>query len=101
MSRAVSRASREPTQPARVPRSEIARRSVRHHMVRPVFFALAALWGFLLGVAALAVALIQGGASVALDAGTLLALSFGSLLALGGGVVAAGAYREARRRQRH
>ena len=65
---------------------------------RYLYFCLAALWGYGLGIVVVVAALTGGPVRVELDEiGLWLAL--GSLLGLAGGAVVAGAYREARRRQ--
>ena len=84
---------------AEVPRrraGDASRASRRRHL----FFSLASLWGYLLGIGVLAVAQTRGGAQVRLDGTLALWLAVGSLLGMAGGIVAAGAYREARRRSR-
>ena len=66
---------------------------------RLVFFSLAALWGYVLGIAVLAAALsISGRRPLAFEASLVPWLAAGSVLGVTGGLVAAGAYREARRR---
>jgi hypothetical protein len=67
---------------------------------RSLYFCLAALWGYVLGIAVLAAALSRGDEAVALDGGTALWLVGGTLFGLAGGWTAAGAYRESRRRHR-
>ena len=65
---------------------------------RYLYFGLAALWGYGLGVLVLAAALTRGPVRVEVDAEIGLWLALGSVLGLAGGAVVAGAYREARRR---
>ena len=85
-----------------------ARRSKKHSTtshkaksisgLRRFYFGLASLWGFLSGAVTLSVAFAVSGRSVPGLPLTLAALSVGAVLAVVGGVIAAGAYREARRR---
>jgi hypothetical protein len=67
---------------------------------RHLFFCLASLWGYLLGVGVLAAAMSRGDVHVNVDSTLALWLLCGSLAGIVGGFVAAGAYREARRRSR-
>lgn len=65
---------------------------------RYLFFCLAALWGYGLGILVLMAVLARTSMRVALDGEIGLWLALGSLLGLAGGAVVAGAYRESRRR---
>jgi hypothetical protein len=65
---------------------------------RYLYFCLAALWGYGLGILVLVAALARTPARVELNADIGLWLALGSLLGLAGGGIVAGAYREARRR---
>jgi hypothetical protein len=65
---------------------------------RYLYFCLAALWGYGLGIVVVVAALTSRPVRVELDAEIGLWLALGSLLGLAGGAVVAGAYREARRR---
>ena len=65
---------------------------------RYLYFCMAALWGYGVGILVMAVALSQGSAPVAFDSGVTLWVALGSLAGLVGGTVVAGAYRESRRR---
>jgi hypothetical protein len=67
---------------------------------RFLFFGMAALWGYVLGLGVLAAALSSADVRLSTDPMLGLWLAGGSALALGGGAVVAGAYREARRRHR-
>ena len=64
------------------------------------FFCLAALWGYVLGIGVLAAALARLDVRLSLDATLGGWLAVGSAGALAGGLIVAGAYREARRRRR-
>ena len=65
---------------------------------RYLYFGLASLGGYGLGILVLAAALSRGSSRVELDGEIALWLSLGALVGLAGGAVVAGAYREARRR---
>jgi hypothetical protein len=67
---------------------------------RLVYFCLAALWGYLLGIGVLAAAMSRIDVRVPLEGGVLAWLLTGALLGLAGGLIVAGAYKEARRRHR-
>jgi len=67
----------------------------RHYL----YFGLASLGGYGLGILVLAAALSRGSSRVELDGEIALWLALGALLGLAGGAVVAGAYREARRRR--
>ena len=66
---------------------------------RYLYFCLASLWGYGLGVLVLVAALSRGQVRVELNAGIAGWLAAGSLLGLAGAAIVAGAYREARRRR--
>lgn len=68
--------------------------------LRTVFFALAALWGFIAGAGALAAGFHLAGQPVSVSPWVIGAAIPGALFAAAGGVVAAGAYREARERRK-
>lgn len=68
--------------------------------LRAIFFALAALWGFVAGAGALAAGLHLAGAPVRIEGAVLGVALPGAAFAALGGLVAAGAYREARERRR-
>mgnify|MGYP001501774834 CR=1 FL=1 len=76
--------------------------SVRHRSGgtarRLVFFGLASLWGFIVGIVGLLAAIGVEGQRLASDAGVVPALIPALLLAGVGGVVMAAAYRESKRR---
>ena len=65
---------------------------------RYLYFGLASLWGYGMGILMLVAALSRGSAPVALDADLAVWLAFGSLLGLAGAGIVAGAYRESQRR---
>ena len=67
----------------------------RHALLRRIYFASASLWGFMLGMGFLAVALSAGGSEVPKDLKTLGMVAGGTVLSIIGGLVAAKAYREA------
>jgi hypothetical protein len=69
-------------------------------LVRVAFFCMASAWGYLLGIGVLAAAAAGGGSRLTLWGPAAPWLAGGLLLGLAGGVVAAGAYREVRRRSR-
>ena len=77
-------------------RSDASSATRRRHL----FFCLASLWGYVLGIGVLAAALSRGEADVAIDRAAALWLTGGSIAVLAGGMIAAGAYRESRRRHR-
>jgi hypothetical protein len=69
--------------------------------LRPLFFGLASLWGFLVGGGGLAFDLYMDGHPVGMmGARSMLRLTVCLGLAVGGGLVLAGAYRELRKRLR-
>ena len=68
--------------------------------LRTTYFALAALWGFVAGAGALAAGFRAAGHPVQVD-GIVVGIAIpGAAFAALGGIVAAGAYREARDRRR-
>lgn len=70
-----------------------------YRTLRLFYFYLAALWGFVAGVAGLAVALALVGSPVELQPMLIATLLPFAGFALAGGAVASIAYREARRRR--
>jgi membrane associated rhomboid family serine protease len=81
------------------PRQARARGSSTNRL-RATFFAVAALWGFIAGAGALAAGYRIAGHPGTVD-GVVLGVAIpGAILAALGGLVAAGAYREARDRRR-
>jgi hypothetical protein len=70
-----------------------------YRSLRLFYFYLAALWGFVIGVAGLAVALALVGSPVGLQPMLVAVLVPFAGFALAGGAVASVAYREARRRR--
>ena len=66
----------------------------RHATTRRIYFAVAALWGFILGSGFLAVALSADGNAIPKDSKTLGMVAAGAILSVIGGLVAAKAYRE-------
>ncbi|HEX6850970.1 MAG TPA: hypothetical protein VF139_06150 [Candidatus Polarisedimenticolaceae bacterium] len=68
--------------------------------LRAAYFAFAALWGFVAGVGALAAGFHFAGHPVKLGGAVVGAAIPGAVFAALGGLVAAGAYREARNRRR-
>jgi len=81
--------------------SRRARRTVRssYRSLRLFYFYIAAVWGFVIGVAGLAVALALAGSPVGLHPMLIVTLVPFAGFALAGGAVASIAYREARRRR--
>ena len=65
---------------------------------RYLYFGLASLWGYGMGILMLVAAMSRGAEPVELDANIALWLACGSLLGLGGAGIVAGAYRESQRR---
>ena len=65
---------------------------------RHLYFCLAALFGYGLGILVLAGALASRSAPVEMNGEIALWLALGALLGLAGGWIVAGAYRESRRR---
>jgi len=65
---------------------------------RYLYFGLASLWGYGMGILTLVVGLSRLSAPVTLDADLAVWLAVGSLLGLAGGGIVAGAYRESQRR---
>ena len=63
--------------------------------LRPVFFAIASLWGFVVGTVTIVGFLSLTGRSIQLDARTGTLLGIAAVLALVGGMVASAAYRDA------
>lgn len=85
----------EYTEPRPVPRR--VHRS--HKTLRILFFVMAAGWGFLMGLGTLAIVLATSGASSGPSNPAFLWLLVpGAIVAALGGITAASAYREARRR---
>jgi hypothetical protein len=70
-----------------------------YRTLRLFYFYLAAVWGFVIGVAGLVVALSLAGSPVELHPMLILTLVPFAGFALAGGAVASIAYREARRRR--
>lgn len=81
--------------------SRRARTTVRssYRSLRLFYFYLAALWGFVIGVAGLAVGLALAGSPIGLQPALILTLVPFAGFALAGGAIASIAYREARRRR--
>lgn len=69
-------------------------------MLRSVYFSLASVWGFGVGVVSLVAAVTLKGNRVSVGAGELAILGSALALAVAGGFIAAAAYRDARRRSR-
>ena len=67
--------------------------------LRTAFFSFAAFWGFLVGVCAVAIVLGLDNQTARPEGFLLLLLVPFAILAILGGVISAGAYREARRRR--
>ena len=91
-----SQADRRPPRSSRKQRRTESSHS-RRGWIRLVYFCLASLWGFLVGIATLSI-----GSSRALETSpvAVVKMSAAVLLAVVGGVVVARAYREAFRRDR-
>ena len=70
-----------------------------YRSLRLFYFYLAALWGFVVGVAGLTMALALAGSPVEFAPTVVFALVPSAGFALAGGAVASIAYREARRRR--
>lgn len=68
--------------------------------LRRLYFSLAAIWGFLVGTGAILGGLAARGRPLRLDPIVAVLLLAAGGMALIGGIIAAAAYREARRRQR-
>jgi membrane associated rhomboid family serine protease len=68
--------------------------------LRALFFALAALWGFVAGIGALVAGFQLNGQPVRVGPWLIGTAIPGALFAIVGGIVAANAYREARDRRR-
>ena len=83
----------------RRPRRSPRRKSGGRGRLRLFYFAIASIWGCILGAAALAIAAAWSGAAPGLDLPTVVALTGACALSVGGGIVAAKAYREAARRR--
>lgn len=88
-----------------VPGSEyIAGSSARHRSIggtrRVLFFSLASIWGFIVGVVGLLAAMSAAGQPVQPSGAAMPGLMFAFVLAAAGGVVVAAAYRESKRRAR-
>ena len=75
-------------------RRTIQKKVSRHTTTRRIYFAVAALWGFILGSGFLSVALSADGNSIPKDLKTLGMITAGAVLSIIGGLVAAQAYRE-------
>ena len=69
--------------------------SIRRRRLRLVYFALASIWGFLAGTAAIVVGLAVTDQPVRFAPWLVLALGVAALAAVVGGAVAAAAYRDA------
>ena len=95
----VNRPSPAVQSPNRRARRTSSNRAQRRKL-RLIYFSLAALWGFLIGTAAVLFGLSLGGISLDLSPGTIVALAVSSILAVVGGMIASRAYREATRRRR-
>jgi len=67
---------------------------------RRFFFALAAVWGCIVGIAGLLAVVSFSGRHIDADAGVLLGLLPALVLAAAGGLVIAGAYKESKRHSR-
>jgi hypothetical protein len=67
--------------------------------LRAAFFSFAAFWGFLVGVCSVAVVLELDERMTRPEGAVLLLLVPFAILSIVGGVISAGAYREARRRR--
>ena len=74
----------------------------RHRSVngtrRLIFFSLASIWGFIVGVAGLLAAMSAAGQPVQPRSGVIVGLIPAFVLAAAGGFVMAAAYRESKRR---
>jgi len=70
-----------------------------YRSLRLFYFYLAALWGFVIGIAGFAVAMALAGSPVGLHPTLILTLVPFAGFAVAGGAVASIAYREARRRR--
>lgn len=85
-------------------REYTARSVARHRNVgtirRLVFFSLASVWGFIVGVGGLLVALSAAGQPVHPRPGAIPGLIPSLIFAVSGGLVVAAAYRESKRRSR-
>lgn len=68
--------------------------------LRSIYFVLAALWGFLTGIGAVAAGSHLGGTPLQIGAWTVGVAVPGIALAMLGGIVVGNAYREARERRR-
>jgi len=91
---------REYTADPHRPRRRSATRIRPSTRLRHIYFAFAAVWGFLIGVGTIVAALAWAGDPVYFGGGVAVLLLPGLALAIVGGIVSAGAYREARRRLR-
>jgi Na+/proline symporter len=67
---------------------------------RFLFFGLASIWGFIVGIAGLLAAMDAAGQHLESDARVAPSLILALLLAAAGGLVVAAAYRESKRRSR-
>ena len=80
-------------------RRPLSRNRSSSRTVRMVFFALAALWGFLVGISSLALVMSVAGEFEVPDPLSLALLAPLGIVAIIGGFVTASAYREWRRRR--
>jgi len=78
--------------------AEQARTRRTHGWLRSLYFSLAALWGYSVGVGVLLFALRETGAELTLGGGALALIVPGALVALVGAWLSAAAYRQSRRR---
>jgi hypothetical protein len=67
---------------------------------RLLFFGLASIWGFIVGIVGLLAAMSAAGQTLESDARVVPSLIPALLLAIGGGLVVAAAYKESKRRSR-
>jgi hypothetical protein len=67
---------------------------------RALFFALASIWGFIVGVAGLLAVMSVAGQRLDADAGIIAGLFPALVLATAGSIVIAAAYKESKRRSR-
>jgi len=67
---------------------------------RLLFFGLASIWGFIVGIVGLLAAMNAAGQHLEPDARVVPSLIPALLLAVGGGLVVAAAYKESKRRSR-
>lgn len=111
MERATSRAVRHPDPTAIQYRPDTGRNRVhrtrrvtgrgRTHRLRLVYFGMASLWGFLVGILVLVGLMARSGTRIGISLGAASAwLAPGAALAVFGGGLAARAYRSSRSRER-